>query len=336
MNQKPIILTWGFGPSYRKRIKHNIETAIASGYDNIMDYIILTDVPEDFFELRDKTNKIIDIVNIHKERERYQWSKDLEYIPENQTTYGDDFRNAIGDSKQFTHGLDRFSIPHALELGYTKFLMYDSDCKLHYDKIVNGEITEEFFWGKFETPINSMKAIWKEEIEIVHEKVFRNVRCVGMGSTMVLQLTACVMQSLNQKLNLNFPILHSKLDVTEGNLKYFNLESTYFGNRWFDVLNESARLCYGLENGFRYLNASGGHMLHSVLPYAISNLYMSIGVLDFPHHEIFNTNIYADDRYFLPPFHFNLKHASTQEEFYEINKENIEILKQNNRWVITE
>lgn len=336
MNQRPIILTWGFGPSYRKRIKHNIETAIASGYDNIMDYIILTDVPEEFFELRDRTNKIIDIVNIHEEREKHQWSKELEYIPENQATYGEDYRNAINKDKLFTHALDRFSIPRALELGYTKFLMYDSDCVLHYDKIVNGDISEEFFWDKFETPINSMKAAWKERIEIVHDRVFINANAVGWGSDAALQLSTFVIHSLNQKFNLSFPLLHSKLDVAEGNFKYFNLESTYFGKRWFDALNESSKICYGYNEGFRKLNASNGHMLHGILPYAISNLYMSIQVLDFPYYEIFSTNIYAEDRYFLPVSHFNLKHTNTQEEFYEINKEQIEILKKNNRWILTE
>jgi hypothetical protein len=344
MNQKPIILTWGTGPSYRKRVKHNIELALSSGYDSIMDYIILTDVPEDFYELRDRTKKIIDIVDIHKEREMYPWSIECEYIPTNQETYGDDYRNGIDsiDNKLFTHALDRFSIPRALELGYSKFLMYDPDMKLHYDKIVKGEITEEFFWDKFETPINSMKAIWKESIEIKHDNIFTNARCLGGGSEVALQLLSFSIYCLNQKFNLNFPALHSKLDVTEGNLKYFNLESTYFAKRWFDVLNESAKICYGFEHNFRKLNASNGHMLSGVLPYSISNLYMNVGVLNFPHYEIFNTNIYADDRYFLPATQFALddgtilKFANTQEEFYEINKEIIETLKQKNRWVVSE
>ena len=71
MQNKPIISIWGLGPTYRDRVKHNIQKAIDIGYDNIMDYIILTDVPEDFFELRDATKKIIDIVNIHDVREIY-------------------------------------------------------------------------------------------------------------------------------------------------------------------------------------------------------------------------------------------------------------------------
>jgi hypothetical protein len=344
MNQKPIILTWGIGPSYRKRVKHNIELVLNSGYDNTMEYIILTDVPEDFYELRDRTKKIIDIVDIHKEREMYPWSIECEYIPTNQETYGDDYRNGIYsiDNKLFTHALDRFSIPRAFELGYSKFLMQDPDVTLYYDKIVNGSIKEEFFWDKFETPINSMKAICKETIEIKHDTVFTNARCVG-GSEFALQLLSFSIHSLNQKLNLNFPPLHNSLDVTEGNLKYFNLESTYLGKRWFDVLNESAKICYELENNFRKLNASNGHMLTGVLPYAISNLYMSIRVIDFPEHEIFNTNIYADDRYFLPfttVFTLEdgrtLQYATTQEEFYEINKEVIEILKEKNQWILTQ
>jgi hypothetical protein len=70
---------------------------------------------------------------------------------------------------------------------------------------------------------------------------------------------------------------------------------------------------------------------------------MSIRVIDFPEHEIFNTNIYADDRYFLPfttVFTLEdgrtLQYATTQEEFYEINKEVIEILKEKNQWILTQ
>jgi hypothetical protein len=63
MQEKPIALIWGLGPSYRKRVKSTIETALNSGYDNIMEFIILTDVPEDFYELRDTSKKIIDILN---------------------------------------------------------------------------------------------------------------------------------------------------------------------------------------------------------------------------------------------------------------------------------
>lgn len=153
MKDDLIAVSWGVGPSYRKRLKTTIETDIATGYDKTLDYIILTDVPEDFYELRDRTKKIIDIVDIHKQRESYPWSIEFEYIPTNQDTYGDDYRNdLIQYGKNFTHALERFSIPRVLELGYKKFVMFDPDTLIKYEKIVNGEISEEDFGKNLNVP----------------------------------------------------------------------------------------------------------------------------------------------------------------------------------------
>ena len=74
---KQIIATWGLGPSYRDRVKENFAKSLSMGYSNTMDYVILTDVPSDFDELRSRTNKIVDVVNIHEVGENTHGRKNL-------------------------------------------------------------------------------------------------------------------------------------------------------------------------------------------------------------------------------------------------------------------
>ena len=78
---KPVISLWGLGPSYRRRVKLNILDAMSMGYDNMMDYVVLTDYPEDFTEFAEQTGKIKAIIDINKAREPYPWSQELEHIP---------------------------------------------------------------------------------------------------------------------------------------------------------------------------------------------------------------------------------------------------------------
>ena len=163
---KPIVATWGTGPTYRNRIKHNIQKAIDTGYDNIMNYIILTDYPEEFDDFRKSNNKIIDILDIHKIRKNHPWSEKHEYIPlgKDEKSYGEDYWNSKHKkNKNFSYGLNRFSLPAIAELGFNKFLMCDCDVDIRYDKIIKNECSEEDFWKEFDTPVNSMKGCDLEE-----------------------------------------------------------------------------------------------------------------------------------------------------------------------------
>ena len=65
MNKDIIISTWGFGPTYRNRIKFQIEEALKSGYNPLMKYIILTDHVNDFAGLdQSMRDMIVDVVDI--------------------------------------------------------------------------------------------------------------------------------------------------------------------------------------------------------------------------------------------------------------------------------
>ena len=103
---KPIVSLWGFGPSYRKRVKLNILEAMSHGYDNMMDYVILTDYPEDFTEFAEQTGKVKAVIDIHEARQGYEWSKELEFIPSVTTDpkqYGDEYNEALHKRKLFSY-----------------------------------------------------------------------------------------------------------------------------------------------------------------------------------------------------------------------------------------
>lgn len=336
MQERPIVLTWGVGPSYRKRAIKNVEYAVKSGYDNIMDYIILTDVPEDFFNLQDKTKKIIDIVDIHKEREKYPWAIEQEYIPTNQETYGDDFREALRYGKMFSHCSDRFSIKRACELGYTKLVQHDPDLIFYYSWLVKGKITEEFFWSHFDTKENTIKGSCLEKIEINIDETFKHSRAIGHTSIHTLQYITYLLCKLNEVYNSKFPIMHNNFSLTESALKYFHFNSSETGLKYFDVLNNLAKISYSKEpSNPIWAHGGAGAMLCDFIPYGLAHLYNGLEVLDFPmgSEQICSGYVFADDRYFLPP-DSRFQITKNSQEFLEVNKDEIEDFKKRYQWPI--
>ena len=338
---KPIVATWGLGPSYRDRVKQNFEKSLSMGYSDTMDYIILTDVPSDFDELRSRTNKIIDVINIHEVREKYPWSADIEYIPTNQESYGKDYRDAMWKKQFFSYSLNRFSLPRIAELGYTKFVMHDPDSDLRYDKIVSGEISEADFWSQFDTPVNSMKGCHKEELSLISTNegpTFTPTNAMGPASLSGLQLASILMDRLNNKYDTHHinPMVNN-MPITEGPFRYYNFDSTKSLKKYFDVWNETIRDAYS-NRIFMGCSECGGYMLCDYIPVAVANLYCGIEVLPFDK-KYFDIHIYFTDRYFIPKsMNFIdgtfLMPADTIEEFYTTNAKQIEVLKSQNQWPI--
>jgi hypothetical protein len=334
---KPIISTWGLGPSYRDRVKHNLLKSLETGYDNTMDYIILTDVPEDFDELRSKTNKIIDVVNIHEVRDQYPYSKKIEYIPLDQENYGKEYRDLMNVGKDFSYALHRFSLPRIAELGYTKFVFQDPDVDIRYDKIVSGEITEELFWEQFNTPENSMKGCHKEHVGIDPGYEFRVASALGHSSESALQLSSILTYELSKKYPTNKSPIIIKLDVTEGPFRYYNFSSVDKLKTYFNVWNDAMNLSFS-NDIFKNCNGCGGYMICDYIPVGVSNYINDITVLNFDP-QFYKVNIYFTDRYFSPiNYNFadgtNFIPSDTLEEFYSKNIEQIKTLKQQNRWPI--
>jgi hypothetical protein len=340
---KPIISLWGLGPSYRRRVKLNILDAISMGYSNIMDYVILTDYPEDFIELSEQTNKIKAIIDINKVRELYPWSIELEHIPTSSTNekeYGEQYINNLQYGKMFSYSLHRFSFPTISQLGYNKIVFMDGDVKIRYDKIVSGELTEEQFWEEFNTPVNSMKGCVAENVYI-DENTLQFNRSQAMGwdqSMLALQACSIIYHELCKKHNTHRYYLIQNLPITEGPFRYYHLKSPDKVKEVFDIWNDCIEITLSNPN-LKSCQYCGGYMLCDYMPVATSNLYCGIQVLNFPN-TVYNRQIHFEDRYFIPPgvpgFGGNFNVGENLEDFMEKNKELKKMMDHHKAWPHTE
>ena len=349
---KPIVSIWGFGPSYRNRVKLNILDAISMGYDNMMDYVILTDYPEDFYEFAEQTGKIKAIINIHEARKDYEWSKELEFIPPSATdpkAYGDEYKAALSNRKFFSYSVHRFSFPTIAELGYNKVVFMDGDVKLRYDKIINGEMTEEEFWNEFDTPLDSMKGCVYEFVGIKHDVFdqhggtfgFKWSMAMGTGQSFgALQACSLVLNELYKKYQIFKDPVITKLELTEGPFRYYNFSSPEKLKHYFETWNECIKMFYSdpiLQN----YQQCGGYMLCDYMPVATVNKFHEMQVMNFPNN-VYVRQIHYTDRYFLPltggapglGTHFTP--GDSEEDFLEKNKELKIIMDERNAWPHTE
>ena len=340
---KPIVATWGTGPTYRNRIKHNIQKAIDTGYDNIMDYIILTDYPDDFDEFRSKTDKVVDVLDIHKIREEHPWSKDFEYIPlsRDPEEYGKDYRESKHAGKEFSYALNRFSLPRISELGYSKFVMCDCDVDIRYDRIVNKECTEEEFWAQYDTPVNSMKGCDLENHDLASTLLpFNDFLGHNTGLASRIELGSILRYELGKKypqqyINLG-PYL-TQITQTEGPFRYYNLANPELVKTYYEMWDDVMKICYD-DKFLRNLICGSTYMTIDNIPVAIVNQFLNITPL---HFDIFwhTVNIYYIDRHFFPRGvgfgnGLSLMPADSEELFLETNKEAIEFLKTQKDWKV--
>jgi hypothetical protein len=340
---KPVISLWGLGPSYRRRVKLNILDAMSMGYDNMMDYVVLTDCPEDFTEFAEQTGKIKAIIDINKAREPYPWSPELEHIPSavnDEKEYGKQYVDNMRKGKMFSYSLHRFSFPTIAELGYNKIVFMDGDVKIRYDKIVNGELTEEQFWEEFNTPVNSMKGCVAETVYIEKETLqFHKAQAMGWDQSMLaLQACSIMYYELCKKHNANKYYLVQRLPITEGPFRYYNLESPDKVKEVFDIWNDCMELALSNMH-LRTCQHCGGYMLCDYMPIATANLYCGVEVLNFPN-TIYNRQIHFEDRYFIPPgvpgFGGNFATGDSLDDFMEKNKELKQMMDEHKAWPHTE
>lgn len=336
--ERPVILIWGIGPTYRRRIIHNIQKAINTGYGLTMDYIVLTDHVDDFYSLpREIQNKIISVVDINRLREPWPWSSEEEMVPKgiSEEEYANNYLAGARNSKMFSYGLHRFSLLEAGRLGINRFVLQDNDVDIRYDKIVSGKISEDDFWGQFDTPINSMKGCHKETIFTDNTGALMVSNAIGHNSHEAFNVSRIIFDSLNSKYGLNKNGDPDFFEVTEGPFRYYNFPSSYDVIKYFDVWNHAIMMVYQHEYIKKNMGG-GGYMLCDFIPVGIANRYMGLQVLDFPN-EYFTTNIYYADRYFMPRgTHFTdklyFKPALTVKEFYEVNADLINWFKGRNDW----
>lgn len=350
---KPIVSLWGLGPSYRKRVKLNILEAMSHGYENMMDYVILTDYPEDFIEFAEQTGKIKAIIDVNEARKDYEWSKELEFIPPSATdpaAYGKEYKEALEQRRYFSYSVHRFTFPTIAKLGYNKIVFMDGDVKLRYDKIMSGELTEEQFWEEFNTPVNSMKGCVYEIVAFNKDtynptnKSFEFITSMAMGISQSFgALQACSLvyrELLNEAGDTSRSPIIEGLALTEGPFRYYNFESPEKVLSYFETWNKCIYKFYS-DYFLQLAQQCGGYMLCDYMPVATTNLFEKILVMHFPN-TVYARQIHYTDRYFLPlnggapgigtPF----EPGETEEDFLEKNKELKQVLEERNSWPHTE
>lgn len=330
---KVIVLIWAIGPSYRNRLKSRLQYTFDIGYPHILPYIILTDVPGDFYELRDKTDKIIEILDIHEEREKYSpWSKNIEYLCQeryDEVKYSEEFvhaRRCLG--KNFSYATHRFAFPRISELGYNRLLHSDHDVDIRYDKIVNGEITEEKFWEQFNTPVNSMKGLDYQTFYLDNQGMW-----YGNASIIVGNVLRYVMQQRHPEFN-HLHCLHHEHTQTECGFRYYHFADASLVKKYFDLWDEIAYMMLHSPSLKQSIGAGGYVDIDNVMHTVLCDL-LKMSIISF-EREYYRVNFFNSDRYFWPRalgafingVEVALEPAKSLEEFMEKNKEVIKILRE--------
>lgn len=337
---KPVSLIWGFGPTYRRRIGHNIQKAISTGYDGILEYVVLTDNVDDFWNgiSTEVKKKIISVTDINTAREGYPWSFEEEMVPlgDNEEEYGINYVKGMKAGRMFSYSIHRFSLLELIRIGVTKFVIQDNDVDIRYDKIVNGKITEEAFWAEFFTPENSMKGCHRESVILDNSGAVSEAMAIGHNSNDVFKISEIVFEHLNKLRGTNKIYNKHIFTITEGPFRYYNFNSVFDLSVYFETWNEILRLSYTTPS-IRSNMGCGGYMLCDFIPVGIANSYNGIEVLNFPN-DFFTTNIYYADRYFMPKgvgFADGIffMPAPTVEAFMVQNKHTVDWLKNRSQWL---
>jgi len=352
MNKDIIIATWGFGPTYRERIIYQIETAANFEYDKVMKYVILTDRIEDFVGLEPRIqNLIIDVVDIEELRKEDEWSKIYEPLPKekvDEEIYAQQWRHYCDEKNiLFSYGIRRYVMKRLLELGITKFLIMDSDMKLHYDHITMGRTTEEDFWKEFDTPSNSVKGCSYEVLKMssMHEsgEFIKLVwsRTVGAhDSKTALQSAAVAMFKYHEDAGtLSQFSIPMELPILEGPVRLYNFENLEKLKSYWETFNKVYKIY--LEHRTLYNTClCGGYMLCDYFQTSVTNILEQISVSHFPGHMYENRQFFID-RFWGPPYYQNpdcngknvfLLQAKSKKEFLEINAECIECMRKRGQW----
>lgn len=343
---KPIISIWGIGPAYRNRVKYNIREAINSGYNGILDYTILTDLPEDFDDLLKETDKIKAVIDIHQARAEYPWSIDTEFIPsptKDEIQYGKEYAEGVAKDTLFSYSLHRFSFPTISKLGYNKVIFCDCDVKINYDKIVNGEMSEEEFWAEFDTPINSMKGCYYEKIHSSYsphnenEFVFNISWATGYSTSIYATSTSSIhLYKLKEKYNKEINCLLSEVEITEGPFRFYNFESPSKLLEYFKVWNDTVEISL-TDKDLRTFNRCGGYNMCDYFIVSVCNIFNGIKVLNFPE-KVYSLRIFFEDRYSVPPYTapgsggIPFIPGESIEDFYNKNTELKNKLEKDNMW----
>lgn len=334
-----IVATWGIGQVYRDRVKHNIRKAMATGYDKVMPYVILTDNVDYFDDLKSEfPDKILTTINIITTRHEFcQWdSGNFEHIvlEDDPVKYGKAYREdnwKLG--KRFSYGLNRFSLPIIWRMGFKKILMCDSDTDIRYD-LIGKDFTEAEFWAEFDTPVNTMKGCDLETFDAKehYDDAWR------FSNVVISNILKYEIGNRFDKYRGALDIMSRSVTQTEGPFRFYHFKNVDDVIEYFKIWD----WCMYIMLTTKQLNihcTAGTYMYIDNIPFTTAALAMGIKALNFPkkYHKV---NIYKADRHFYPKGHahdvngesLSLQPHDDKEEFLRINAKLINYLKSRGEW----
>ena len=352
LHEKIVIATWGMGPTYRDRIKYNIQEAYESGYGKLMKFAILTDYTEDFINLEPHIQDlIIGVYDINEIRKNDEFSFEFEPIPKNvidDEQYANEWRYFCdNENKLMSYALKRYLLKAIADTtDYVKVFMIDSDVELPYKRLVSGQLSEQEFWEQFNTPENTIRGCGYEELKIVsmeseNRLEFIYGRSVGShDSVRALQASTVVAYNYFKQGNRlqDFRIIE-KLSILEGPVRFFNFSNKEKMLSFFDTFNQVTKL-FLQDKQLYSCNVCGGYILCDYLTLALAMLLENVKSFHFSG-KMFQYRVFHEDRFFGPSWYENhdcngkklhLLQARSKKEFLEINEELISCMKKINQW----
>lgn len=312
-----VVSFWGIGPVYRAALKKTIAKYMKE-FPEPFSFNILTDYVEDFQYLKEQTDKCLDILDINEQRKAYDWSFELEPIPEAKTDreYTEQFRNNLRHGKLFSYSLKRFVIPWMIEHNVTNFMIADTDVHI---QMINQDIkTRQDYVDAFLT---------RNSLDNMPEFTEDTNYCIGSS---IYQTK----EPLNVEFFNDLKALHN-IDkevpewfyVNDGPFRFYHFKSVDDLQYFFDVWNDTVKMA---ATDVKFDKTRGPVFLNDEL--FLAAIYSVLGIQVCPvNHIAINIRHRIEERYVMPTMG-NFQLGNTYEEFLELNKDELIAYYTHIRW----
>lgn len=261
---KVLIVQIGYGPTYKKRLLHNLKTE--NGYD-AYDVLILTDDCEYFNELSDKKNMFI--VDLDTLRKDYPWSIELEALPEEKRDEVKYAKEILEKNFKFPTLLQRFAFVWDKVYDYDGFIWADADVTPVRNEYFE-ELMINYFTNKVFTPDN--RGLFGLDIDEPKNKIIISPGG-GLYDEQHHQYLLSATKKINEKYQITTEEIKHYFIQNDGNFRTFNFPDKTYYKRFFELLNNIVKDTYdnGTEHDYFMLgthtiwNRASEHILAIVL-----------------------------------------------------------------------
>lgn len=303
-----VVSFWAIGPVYRMSLKKTIDKYIKA-FPEPFSFTVLTDHVEDFEYLKQQTDKCLAVLDINEQRKNYEWSFELEPIPEAKTDreYTEQFRNNLRYGKLFSYSLKRFIIPWMIENKVTKFMMADADVHI---QMVNPDIkTRQDYADAFlaKNGLNNSQEFTDETNYCTGSSIFQTKDPLNVE----------FFNDLKALYNIDKEV-PEWFYVNDGPFRFYHFKSVDDLEQFFDVWNDAVKMA---ATDGKYNRTRGPVFLNDEL--FLASVYSVLGIQACPvNHTAINIRHRIEMRYVMPTMG-SFKLGNTYEEFLELNKEEL-------------